>query len=411
MSASSADCVIVGGGIGGAVLALLLGRQGRHVVLLERELQPPAIGRPEVLARSTVEVFHRLGVGTRILQEAAIPLQGLELWQAGGTRILRLSREDFDRAGAQPYSTDPARTRRILLEAAEATQSVEVRRGVEVRELVRDGSSVEVRAVRGDEPLTWQARLVVGDDGGHSRVRQALNIPLTLHEFPLEFLCAAGPALPGHKDGVGQAWVDPRAVRDGLAGGVFMPLPGQRTAFVFLLSSKAHQRFANGSPADFYDAAARFSPRCARLAEQYTFPDAFASLRRPFGHAPRYVGEGAALMGDAAHPVTPAGGQGANMSVADAVALADVALNALRSGDCSAAQLAAYESLRRPANQRSLQFSARTARALKVLRLLPGLAPLLPWLLTRVERSLRTKQRFIRAISHAFLSSRSGPSS
>jgi len=43
------------------------------------------------------------------------------------------------------------------------------------------------------------------------------------------------------------------------------------------------------------------------------------------GHAPRYGAAGAVVMGDAAHPVSPAGGQGANMSIADARALAELA--------------------------------------------------------------------------------------
>ena len=39
MEMETADCVIVGGGIGGAVLALLLARKGRRVVVLEKELR------------------------------------------------------------------------------------------------------------------------------------------------------------------------------------------------------------------------------------------------------------------------------------------------------------------------------------------------------------------------------------
>lgn len=404
-SHETVDCLILGGGIGGAVLALTLGQHGKRVALLERTLQPPLASRPEILARSTIETFQRLGVGSRILAEAAIPLQSLELWHARGSRLLHLSREHFRRVGAQPYSTDPARTRALLLEAAAATHSVEVHRGVEVREFVREENRlVGVRTLRDGVACVWRAPLIVGDDGGQSRLRAALGIPLRLREFAVDFLAAAGPALPGQVEGTGQAWLDPHAIRQGLIGGIFMPLPAGRSAFVFLLSASASQRFAQAPPERFYEAAARLSPRCETLAQQYRFPDDFTHIRRPFGHAPRYVADGAALMGDAAHPVTPAGGQGANMSVADAVALGAVALEALDRADCSIARLRRYETIRRPANARSLRFSHRTDRVLRTLLAWPWLASLVPGMLERLDPSDVTKERLIRAVSQTFVS-------
>jgi 2-polyprenyl-6-methoxyphenol hydroxylase-like FAD-dependent oxidoreductase len=400
----SVVCLIIGGGIGGAVLAVTLGQHGKRVVLLERALQPPLTARPELLARSTIETFERLGLGADMLNETAMPLQHLELWHTRGKRLLHFSHEHFRHAGTQMYSTDPARTRTLLLEAA-ATHSVAVHRGVDVHELVREGNRVVgVQALRNGTPCVWRAPLIVGDDGGQSRLRAALGIPLRLREFALEFLAAAGPALPGQIEGTGQGWFDPHAIRYGLVGGIFMPLPGRRSAFVFLLSSSAHQRFAQASPERFYDAAARLSPRCEGLAQQYRFPDDFTHIRRPFGHAPRYVDEGVALIGDAAHPVTPAGGQGANASVADAVALGAVALDALDHADCSIARLRAYEIIRRPANARSLRFSHRADWTFRALFAWPRLASLVLWALERLDRSDATKERLIRALSQAFVS-------
>jgi len=78
------------------------------------------------------------------------------------------------------------------------------------------------------------------------------------------------------------------------------------------------------------------------------FPQDFVRIRRPWGHAARYGTEGAILIGDAAHPVSPAGGQGANMSVADACVVAELALRNEPN------LLAQYERRRRPANERSM---------------------------------------------------------
>ena len=387
------------------MLALSLGQRGLRSVLLERELTPPGQARPEVLAQSTIETFQSLGVGDRILKEAAIPLQRLELHRTGDGILLHFTHEDFLRTGFQPYTTDPARTRGILLEAAQAHGCVEVHRGVEVQDVLWDGARVVgVRARRGMEQVIWRAPLVVGDDGGKSLIRTALGIPLTTRELPLDFLAAVGPVLPDHEEGVGQAWFNFGAIRHGIAGGVFMPLPGNRTALVFLMSPATVAHFQQAPPAEFYATAAKFSPRCEGLERYHPFPQGFGHFRRPFGHAPRYVSDGVALMGDAAHPVTPSGGQGANASVADATALADIAASAIKNKDCSATRLATYEALRHPANSRSLLFSSRANRVMRTIRALPFLTPLLPWFISRVERSAETKERFLRFVSQAFAS-------
>lgn len=401
MPETIADCVIVGGGIGGAVLALALGQRGYSVVILERGLNPTNFGRPEVLARTTMEAFDRFGAGSRIRQEAAIPLKHLELCQSGRGQLLQLTQEDFQRADAQPYSTDPARTRRMLLEAA-ATSQLDVHRGVEVHALIRHGGFTEVQARCDGSEQAWRTRLVVGDDGGRSIVRAAVGIPLQTQELPVEFLGAAGPALPGQPADGGQAWFNPSGLHDGLVGGVFMPLPGQRSTLALLITPEARARLT-ASPARFYTSAEKLSPLCKGLERFHRFPEGFGMFRRPFGHAPRYVSDGVALLGDAVHPVTPAGGQGANMSVADALVLAEVAAEALAAGDCSAQRLAAYEAQRRPANARSLQFSARANQGLRIFAVLPWLWKPLVWSLGRINGSPETKIRFLRAVSRAFV--------
>jgi 2-polyprenyl-6-methoxyphenol hydroxylase-like FAD-dependent oxidoreductase len=264
-----------------------------------------------------------------------------------------------------------------------------------------------VRGTRGGEPISVGARLVVGDDGPRSRVREGLGIALPTTNFAVDFLSAAGPALPGLPSNAGEAWVDPWAVRRGLFAVLFLPLPQARTAMVFLLSPAAYRRFAAANPSEFYLAAERLSPRAADLAAVHKFPEGLFHITRPFGHAQRYVADGAALLGDAAHPVTPAGGQGANMSVSDASVLIEVADAALARGDCGAGSLRPYELIRRPANERSLRFSARTHRVLRALEFAPWLSPLLPIGLRAVDRRPALRQRFIRSVAQAFRSDRS----
>lgn len=400
------DVLIVGGGIGGAVLALALGRRGWRVRILEREREPPRTARPEILQEVTIAAVERLGVGPRLREEATLPLRGLEA-RHHDERLLRISDDDFTAAGARPHATDPQRTRALLLDAALATGEVELIRGAEVTDLVREAERVTgARGRRDGESFEFDARLVVGDDGVRSVIRGGLGIPIKLRLFPLEFLTVALPrpaALPRNE---GRVWLDPGALRGGaIAAGLFLPLPEDRTAAALLLPiGTLEERFA-ADPDAFWKSLADLTPLAATLRARFSFPEDFTRLRRPYGHAERYTADGAALIGDAAHPMSPAGAQGANASIWDALALAEVADQALQLDDVTRDRLLEYERRRRPANTRSLTFTRRAVTVIRLGRRLPGKGWLISALFRRADRSPATKRRLIRQVATAFLDS------
>jgi 2-polyprenyl-6-methoxyphenol hydroxylase-like FAD-dependent oxidoreductase len=123
-------------------------------------------------------------------------------------------------------------------------------------------------------------------------------------------------------------------------------------------------------------------------------PEDFFHVRRPWGHAKRYGAPGALILGDAAHPVSPAGGQGANMSIADAKALAEAFLREPTD------PLPEYESRRRPANARSLNFTRLAALGMRVPSLVRNLA--YPRALRWFGRRPHRFARLLRTASTAF---------
>jgi hypothetical protein len=129
---------------------------------------------------------------------------------------------------------------------------------------------------------------------------------------------------------------------------------------------------------------------------------AFKRVARPFGHAPSYVADGAALIGDAVHPMTPAGGQGANASIWDALALADVADAALLANDVSRDRLFAYERMRRPLNERSIAISRAARRVFRTGRFLP-LSFLAPLALRTIEVLGWPKRMILRRFASTFV--------
>src|SRR5262245_36785034 len=165
------DFLIVGGGIGGAVLANLLGRKGKRVLVLERARAPAPQNRPEILWPATVQVLRGL-IPAEKEGRWALPLRG-GLVTCGGRVLLRFGPEAVAVPGAQPCST--ANTRELLLEQAPC----EYQRGVEVTQVLRQGERVVgVRAcdVAGGAEREILADWTVGDDGARSVIRQGCGL-------------------------------------------------------------------------------------------------------------------------------------------------------------------------------------------------------------------------------------------
>ena len=174
-----------------------------------------------------------------------------------------------------------------------------------------------------------------------------------------------------------RVWINSDRSNSGILGLVAVPLP-QRGAGVALVRPEIFE-----SEDLARNAWERFCARDTSLQELVQarpFPKDFVRIRRLWGHVQQYGRDGAILMGDAAHPVSPAGGQGTNMSIADARALADAAFH-----DPSHL-LEVYERRRREANERSLRFTRGAARLLA----LPGwTAPPTSLLISIVHRANR----------------------
>ena len=183
------DIVIVGGGIGGGVLAALLARGGRRVIVLERNAAAAPVVRPEILWPATVERLFDLAPRAEWEREAIAPLLGVEFVR-GGKTIPFLTPEVLDRAGVQPWTTDPAATRALLL----ALPGIEVRRGIEATGLLRENgrvTGVRTRHAEDGREGELRAAWTVGDDGAASTLRKACGLDFTPALFPVDFFCTA----------------------------------------------------------------------------------------------------------------------------------------------------------------------------------------------------------------------------
>jgi 2-polyprenyl-6-methoxyphenol hydroxylase-like FAD-dependent oxidoreductase len=352
MSSMMVDCLIVGGGIGGAVLANLLTRGGRRVLVLEKNLVPVPITRPEILWPHTVAFLQTLLPADQEIRWL-LPLRDIHILEEGH-QVARIIGNAVERSRIQPNSTAAHETRRLLLESA----GCEVVRGMEVRGLLKEGNrvvGVRAHCVTDGSEREWRAPWTVGDDGPGSLVRRECGIPLAPQRANADMLSFGTSWPPELPDATVHLWLNPRRVATGIIACGVIPQPGGRGAGIVLLRPRAFadEGVLRGTLAEF----AHSDPRLAQVLGSRVFPKDFVHFQLQFGNAPHYTFPGAALVGDAAHPVTPAGGQGANLAIADARALAASLLGS------SDPQLTQYQFLRRRAANRSLRFSRGAALA------------------------------------------------
>ena len=96
------DFLIIGGGIGGAVLANLLGERGKRVLVLDKNRTPPPQARPEVLWPATVEMLRAL-IPRNLEKRWLLPLRGFMVMHRGEL-LLQFGPDVLQMAGVSTVS-------------------------------------------------------------------------------------------------------------------------------------------------------------------------------------------------------------------------------------------------------------------------------------------------------------------
>lgn len=333
---------IVGGGIGGLAAAIALHHRGWRVEVLERATEFTEIGAGISLWPNALHALDALGLAKAVRELGAVEA-------AGGVRDRRgrwLSRTDSAeltrRFGHPLVVVHRADLLRVLTEALPADS---LRPGSEVSAVRDDGDGLVVDHRQGES----RPDLVVGADGLRSAVRSAL--------WP----DADGPRYAGYS-----AW---RMVTEPLAEppaeGAATWGRGERFGYTALPGGRMYCFGTASLPAG---AACGTSEHAELLRRFGSWPDpvpallaavpADAVLRHDLYALPplaSFVHGRVALLGDAAHAMTPNLGQGACQALEDAVTLA----HRLDATSDVAAALRSYDLLRRPRTQAIARRSAR----------------------------------------------------
>jgi 6-methylpretetramide 4-monooxygenase len=337
------EVIVIGAGGGGAVLGIALASRGVRVCVIEREQTLPSLQRAETIQPNGQQILHRLGLLDE-LGDAVQPVQRFHFIQIGGPRLCTVDYGMLPAPWNRALVTQSSKVHELILSRLRAEPTADLQTGVEFRGVIqKDGvvGGVVIGHADQKDAIEIEASLIVGADGAGSRVRQALGVRAVVHRYPHGYLLALLPR-PTGMDGEARYYVG----RGELLG--MFPAPENRVIALYMVKgSDINTMKAQGLEVFkerliAIDSAMRGSLQALSTWEQVGYLPCFRV------RAERWVTNGAALIGDAAHAMNPHASQGRMQAMTDAMALSDVIMKCRATDDWSAKALSAYETARRP---------------------------------------------------------------
>ena len=314
------DVVIVGGGMVGAAVACALGNSSLKIAVIENtfplsfeENQPHDL-RVSALSLASKAILESVGAWQGIVNRRLCPFRRMRVWETSGDTEFCSNDIKYPELG---YIVENRVTQLALLDRLQDFTNIELICPASITKInYQPGQLSQLDLAEGRIIST---RLLIAADGGQSRVRQAVGIGVTSWDYQQHALVIYIETAYGQQDITWQRFVPtgPQA---------FLPLTGHNGSIVWYNSPEEIKRLQELSHEELKQALLKSFPDCLGQVNQVLGTASF-SLRRQ--HAQSYIKHGVALVGDAAHTINPLAGQGVNIGLLDAAALAEVIMDAV----------------------------------------------------------------------------------
>ncbi|HKS11564.1 MAG TPA: 2-octaprenyl-3-methyl-6-methoxy-1,4-benzoquinol hydroxylase [Pseudomonas sp.] len=344
-----ADVLIVGAGMVGSALALALHHSGLEILLLDggpmtvKPHDPHAPFEPRVSALSAASqrILDRLGAWQGISQRRLSPYSDMRVWDGSGTGQIHFSAASVH-AQVLGHIVENRVIQDALLERLHDSD-VGLLANARLEQMRRSGDEWLLTLADG---RSLRAPLVVAADGAQSAVRRLTGCETREWDYLHHAIVTSVRCSQPHQATAWQRFTDHGPL-------AFLPLlrDGRQDWCSIVWSTtpeQAEKAMAMDDQAFCQALERAFEGRLGHVLQ--ADPRVCVPLRQR--HAKRYVAEGLALIGDAAHTIHPLAGQGVNLGFLDAAVLAEELQHACDRGERLADErvLSRYERRRMPHN-------------------------------------------------------------
>ena len=330
-----ADVVVVGAGIAALALAIELQKKGISTILLERQKGPEGIPRGLTFQPNGLAVLEKLEALGRA-KEVGSSSQILEVKSWEGEVLLEADYSLLEHPQNYLLTANATEIERLLVYLAEKA-GAKVLWGTTFQELTQSEGRANGVVYEADGVTDQiQASVVVGADGPQSRVRTSLGSEVKTKKYPDSFLVGLVGPVPG-LEGRARQYQSP-----GKMLGI-MPSGPEATYLFHCVGPRSFDSVKKEGLGSFRTEVVQAAPEMADAFSGVEAWTKMAYFTPSYIQVKRWVGNGIALLGDAAHSFHPHAGQGVNLALEDAVALAEVIDKCKVAGDFSQTSLLPYQ--------------------------------------------------------------------
>lgn len=311
----SYDVVIVGGGIVGLTLAHALKASELSIAVIDSQTgDRPLSMQPELrvstFTLASENVLRNLGIWQELDSQRIVPYKHMAVWDQDSFGKIQFSHQDVAEKHLGTVIENQAIRRSLWLKAVEA-EHITILAPHKINKLVF-GQQESFISLEDGSMLS--ARLVVGADGANSLVRQQANFPITFWDYEHQAIVATIKTQFPHGNTARQVFTASGPL-------AFLPLgDSHHCSIVWSQQASQAEHLLALSPTEFNKVLmATFDSQlglCELVSDRQSYP---LTMR----YARQWVKDRVVLVGDAAHTIHPLAGQGANLGILDAAALAE----------------------------------------------------------------------------------------